>query len=47
MSNFGLDTPFMLLAKLKVNEDKVVEAINGKELLIRFKKNWDIAEFEV
>ena len=25
MSSFGSDTPFMLLAKLKVKEDKVAE----------------------
>ena len=34
MSNFGSDTPFMHLAQLKVNEDKVVEAISDKGLPI-------------
>ncbi len=29
MSNFGSDTPFILLAKLKVKEDKVIEAMKG------------------
>ena len=37
MTNFGLNTPFMLLAKLRVKEDKVAEYLEIVDKIFKTK----------
>ena len=42
MFSFGSDTPFMLLAKLKIKEDKVVEYLEIANKTEFSKGNWKL-----